>query len=500
MRALLDGSEIRESHREGDTRVQDPYCIRCQPQVTGAAMDVLRMAARTLEIEANAATDNPLVLADGQIVSGGNFHAEPVGFAADMIALAIGRDRRHRPAPRGADGRPDAQLRPAAFLTPNPGLNSGLMIAEVTTAALMSENKHLAHPTVTDSTPTSANQEDHVRMAAHGARRLTPMVDEPERHPRGRGDVRRARHRIPRAADHLRPARTRARRGCAHDVADARRGPLPRPRPRRRRPPDRQRRLAAAGIALPLLLLKYPAGVRGCNAPALSATPELDHDQPRHNLRDVFPATGTEITAKSWLTEAPMRMLMNNLHPDVAENPHELVVYGGIGRAARTWEDFDRIVATLKTLEDDETLLVQSGKPVGVFRTHTDAPRVLIANSNLVPHWATWDHFNELDSKGLAMYGQMTAGSWIYIGTQGIVQGTYETFAEAGRQHYGGNLTRQLDPDRRPWRHGRRAAARRRHGRGLLPRRRVRRDPDRFPHPHQIPRRQGPTRWMKRWR
>ena len=161
----------------------------------------------------------------------------------------------------------------------------------------------------------------------------------------------------------------------------------------------------------------------------------------RHNMRDVFPATGTTITAKSWMTEAPMRMLMNNLHPDVAENPHELVVYGGIGRAARTWEDFDKIVATLKTLNDDETLLVQSGKPVGVFRTHKDAPRVLIANSNLVPHWATWDHFNELDKKGLAMYGQMTAGSWIYIGTQGIVQGTYETFAEAGRQHYDGNLT-----------------------------------------------------------
>lgn len=161
---------------------------------------------------------------------------------------------------------------------------------------------------------------------------------------------------------------------------------------------------------------------------------------PRHNMRDVYPDTGTTITAKSWLTEAPMRMLMNNLHPDVAENPHELVVYGGIGRAARTWQDFDRIVASLKTLEDDETLLVQSGKPVGVFRTHTDAPRVLIANSNLVPEWANWKHFNELDRKGLMMYGQMTAGSWIYIGTQGIVQGTYETFAEAGRQHYDGNL------------------------------------------------------------
>ena len=163
-------------------------------------------------------------------------------------------------------------------------------------------------------------------------------------------------------------------------------------------------------------------------------------DNPRHNTRDIYPATGTEITAKSWLTEAPMRMLMNNLHPDVAENPHELVVYGGIGRAARTWEDFDRIVAGLKDLEADETLVVQSGKPIAIVRTHTDAPRVLIANSNLVPHWATWAHFNALDKKGLMMYGQMTAGSWIYIGTQGIVQGTYETFAEAGRQHYGGDL------------------------------------------------------------
>ncbi|MCC5981215.1 MAG: urocanate hydratase [Oceanicaulis sp.] len=160
----------------------------------------------------------------------------------------------------------------------------------------------------------------------------------------------------------------------------------------------------------------------------------------RRNMRDIYPPTGPEISAKHWQGEAAMRMLMNNLHPDVAENPHELVVYGGIGRAARTWEDFDRIVAVLKDLEADETLLVQSGKPVGVFRTHANAPRVLIANSNLVPHWANWKHFNELDRKGLMMYGQMTAGSWIYIGTQGIVQGTYETFAEAGRQHYGGDL------------------------------------------------------------
>jgi urocanate hydratase len=159
------------------------------------------------------------------------------------------------------------------------------------------------------------------------------------------------------------------------------------------------------------------------------------------NTRDIKAPRGTTLNAKSWLTEAPLRMLMNNLDAEVAENPQELVVYGGIGRAARNWQAFDQIVASLKTLEDDETLLVQSGKPVAVFRTHADAPRVLIANSNLVPEWANWDHFNELDKAGLMMYGQMTAGSWIYIGSQGIVQGTYETFVEVGRQHYGGDLS-----------------------------------------------------------
>jgi urocanate hydratase len=148
---------------------------------------------------------------------------------------------------------------------------------------------------------------------------------------------------------------------------------------------------------------------------------------------------GKEISCKSWLTEAALRMLMNNLDPDVAEHPEELVVYGGIGRAARDWASYDKIVETLRRLEDDETLLIQSGKPVGVFKTHADAPRVLLANSNLVPRWATWEHFDELDRKGLMMYGQMTAGSWIYIGTQGIVQGTFETFAEMGRKHYGGD-------------------------------------------------------------
>jgi urocanate hydratase len=158
------------------------------------------------------------------------------------------------------------------------------------------------------------------------------------------------------------------------------------------------------------------------------------------NARIIRSPHGSELSARSWLTEAPLRMLMNNLDPDVAERPGELVVYGGIGRAARDWESYDRIVHALRKLEGDETLLIQSGKPVGVFRTHSDAPRVLIANSNIVPHWATWDKFHELDRLGLMMYGQMTAGSWIYIGTQGIVQGTYETFVEVGRRHYGGSL------------------------------------------------------------
>ncbi|GAB4183279.1 MAG: urocanate hydratase [Thalassobaculales bacterium] len=169
-------------------------------------------------------------------------------------------------------------------------------------------------------------------------------------------------------------------------------------------------------------------------APTPAASSRLD------NARRIRSPRGSALTARSWLTEAPLRMLMNNLDPEVAERPEELVVYGGIGRAARDWRSFDRIVACLTSLGEEETLLVQSGKPVGVFRTHADAPRVLIANSNLVPGWANWEHFNALDRAGLMMYGQMTAGSWIYIGSQGIVQGTYETFVEAGRQHYGGKL------------------------------------------------------------
>ena len=214
------------------------------------------------------------------------------------------------------------------------------------------------------------------------------------------------------------------------------------------------------------------------------------------NDRQIRSPHGTTLSAKSWLTEAPLRMLMNNLDPDVAEKPSELVVYGGVGRAARDWQSFDRIVASLRSLEADETLLVQSGKPVGVFRTHPDAPRVLIANSNLVPHWATWEHFNELDRKGLMMFGQMTAGSWIYIGSQGIVQGTYETFVEMGRQHYGGSLAGRWILTAGSGRHGRRAADGRDHGRRLLPRHRMPAEQHRVPPAHRLCRLpgQGPRR------
>ena len=163
-------------------------------------------------------------------------------------------------------------------------------------------------------------------------------------------------------------------------------------------------------------------------------------------VRTVKAPTGTKLHCKGWLQEAAYRMIQNNLDPGVAERPEDLIVYGGIGKAARNWECFDKILKALTTLENDETLLVQSGKPVGIIKTHEDAPRVLIANSNLVPKWATWEHFHELDKKGLMMYGQMTAGSWIYIGTQGIVQGTYETFVEAGRQHFGGSLKGKVVP------------------------------------------------------
>src|SRR5690606_3072533 len=208
-------------------------------------------------------------------------------------------------------------------------------------------------------------------------------------------------------------------------------------------PPEAQHRRVRPGFCACRRLRRWRWLQPQRTLPCCQRTPpEHAMSSSRHDpTRTIRAPRGATLSCRSWLTEAPFRMLQNNLDPDVAERPQDLVVYGGIGRAARDWACYDAILDTLRTLGDDETLLVQSGKPVGVFPTHADAPRVLIANSNLVPAWATWEHFHELDRKGLMMYGQMTAGSWIYIGSQGIVQGTYETFVEMGRQHYGGDLT-----------------------------------------------------------
>ena len=425
LRELIAGSAIRASHLTGDDRVQDPYCLRCQPQVMGAALDILRHAAATLQIEANGVSDNPLICGDPpEALSGGNFHGEPVAFAADIIALAlceIGAIAERRIAML----IDPALSRLPAFLTPRPGLNSGFMVPQVTAAALVAENRQRATPASVDSIPTSANQEDHVSMSAHAARRLLPMAENVaavigiELLAAAQG----CDFHAPLQSSAI--ARAGPRRWCAREVPHL----------------DEDREMAP-DIAKAIALVRSGRLADAAQqAGSARRRVVIGGDMAQiSNVRTVRAPRGTDITAKSWLTEAPLRMLMNNLDPEVAERPGELVVYGGMGRAARDWDSYDRIVATLRRLEADQTLLVQSGKPVGVFRTHADAPRVLIANSNLVPHWATWEHFNELDRKGLMMYGQMTAGSWIYIGSQGIIQGTYETFVEVGRRHYGGNL------------------------------------------------------------
>jgi urocanate hydratase len=425
LRALMRDSAIRASHLSGDERVQDPYCLRCQPQVMGAALDVLRQAAATLSNEANGVSDNPLIFPEtDEALSGGNFHAEPVAFAADMIALAvceIGSIAERRIAmlvDPALSGLP-------AFLTPRPGLNSGFMIPQVTAAALVSENKQQAHPASVDSIPTSANQEDHVSMAAHGARRLRPMVEN------GVGVIGIELLAAAQGCDFHAPLTSSP---ALEAVRRRLRADVPRLEEDRYFHPDIEH-------AKDLVRSWRAYRGRGGGGAAGAASRRGGPMNRRETGRVIRAPRGAERTCKSWQTEAALRMLMNNLDPDVAEKPEELVVYGGIGRAARDWDSFDRIVETLRRLEEDQTLLIQSGKPVGVFRTHPDAPRVLLANSNLVPRWASWEHFNELDRKGLAMYGQMTAGSWIYIGAQGIVQGTYETFAEMGRQHYGGDLS-----------------------------------------------------------
>ena len=426
MLRLIEDSAINESHRWCD-KVQDAYSLRCAPQVHGACRDLFDHVGYTVGVEVNAATDNPLVLVEREeLVSNGNFHGQPVAFALDILALGVSElasisERRIERLvnPSLSDGLPP-------FLTVDGGLNSGFMIPQYVAAALVSENKVLSHPASVDSIPTSAGQEDHVSMGNAAALKGWQVLANGERALAiellaGAQGV-----------EFLAPLEpgvgVRATRAFVRTLS---------PRLGDDRSLERRHRGGRRGD--PQRLADRGGRVRGGGALVMAVVRPVDEavEALCGDLRSIRAPRGSELNARSWSTEAPLRMLLNNLDAEVAERPEELVVYGGSGKAARSHEALKAIVATLLGLGDDETLLVQSGKPVGVFRTHPGAPRVLIANSLLVPRWATWEEFRRLEALGLTMFGQMTAGSWIYIGTQGILQGTYQTFAAAGETHYG---------------------------------------------------------------
>ena len=392
------------------------------PQVHGAVLDALDFAGGLVAAELNAATDNPLVFEDGTILSGGNFHGQPVAMALDVLAIAL--TNLATISERRIDRlvHPDLNQGLPPFLTSDAGVSSGFMMAQVTAASLASECKVLSHPASVDTIPTDGSKEDVVPMAMGAAWKLRRVIDNVGNDPGHRAHVRRSSDRLSRAA-RTRPRRRGSAPACARARAAARERSRAQHRHRRPRVGRAPRRLRCAGDGARRVTLAPPGSADVGSAPRIVRAPR-----------------GTQISCKGWQQEAALRMLMNNLDPEVAERPEDLVVYGGIGKAARDWASFDAIVRTLRALEHDETLLVQSGKPVAVFRTHASSPRVLIANSNLVGRWATWETFRELERAGLMMYGQMTAGSWIYIGTQGILQGTYETFGAVARQHFGGSL------------------------------------------------------------
>ena len=367
-----------------------------------------------------------MITLDGRVESNGNFHGAPVGYVLDFLAIAVAdvAGMSERRTDRFLDDARSNGLPP--FLADDAGVDSGHMIAQYTPAGIVSELKRLAVPASVDSIPSSAMQEDHVSMGWHAARKLRRAVDGLTRvlaieiltAARGSGPPR------PAGAGRPRPA------PCATPSA---RPASPGPDPTATWPP-RSRPSSASSAPAPC----SPPPTRRHPPARPRRRPSMDGARPVRSPR------GTTLTARSWQTEAPLRMLQNNLDPEVAERPDDLVVYGGTGRAARDWRSFDAMVRTLTTLADDETMLVQSGRPVGVLRTHEWAPRVLIANSNLVGDWATWPEFRRLEHLGLTMYGQMTAGSWIYIGTQGILQGTYETFAAVAAKRFGGTLAGTL--------------------------------------------------------
>jgi len=433
---LLDGSELVRDDLDEDP--QDAYSLRCMPQVHGACSDAVANARRVLEIELNSVTDNPLIFFedDGSpvAISGGNFHGEPLAVAFDQVALAMTEygNISERRLNRLTDQASNKSLLPP-FLTEHGGLNSGFMLTQYTSAALASENKALCFPASADSIPTSANVEDHVSN--------------------GPVSVRQAR-RVLRNLENILGIELMA----AAQAVDYRRKDLGVEAQMGKGTAAAYALLRSEIPFLPSDAEKAPHMAASahvvrdkslCNAvlSALNQRPEkfvLKQIPEKFQGGRTTTPKGTRLVCKGWQQEAAYRMLLNNLDPDVAEDPDNLIVYGGTGKAARNHEALEAILCSLKNLENDQTLLVQSGKPVGIVRSHEDAPRVLIANSNLVPSWATWDYFRDLEAKGLIMYGQMTAGSWIYIGTQGILQGTYETLAELARQHFGGTLEGRL--------------------------------------------------------
>ena len=422
LRALLAGSGIVASHRGPDcTRVQDAYSLRCSPQVHGAARDTLAHAETVAGRELAAAIDNPVVTLDGRVESNGNFHGAPVGYVLDFLAIATAdvASMSERRTDRFLDVARNGGL--PAFLADDPGVDSGHMIAQYTQAAIVSELKRLAvPPPSTRSRPAPCRRTTSPWAGARAASSAAPWTGSPRcspsncSRPRGRSTCARRSNQPP------------ARPRCAlcyepTSTAPGRTG-ISRPR------------------STPSSSWSAPAPSSRRPKPPSDRCNEASEEAMTAGPRTVTAPRGTTLHAKGWPQEAALRMLQNNLDPEVAEHPEDLVVYGGTGRAARDWPSFEALVRTLTTLGNDETMLVQSGRPVGVMRTHEWAPRVLIANSNLVGDWATWEEFRRLEALGLTMYGQMTAGSWIYIGTQGILQGTYETFAAVAAKRFGGSL------------------------------------------------------------
>jgi hypothetical protein len=435
--------------RKADTRVQDAYSLRCAPQVLGAGPRHLDHARAVVESELASAIDNPVVLADGRVASCGNFHGAPLGYVADFLAIAA-----RRPARRSPSGGSTAMLDPARshglppFLAADPGVDSGLMLAQYSAAALTADCRGWRPRRASTTSRRRPCRRTTCPWAGRPAASCVRVVDNFHQSGGNR----------------------------SHDLGPGRRAPRPHAacagNPRRcwtvyanRCPgvgPDRymapELDLMDGMVTSGKIVLgpsRPPAPFdrgrnRGFFGPPVRAKGD---DMPASETRRLKAARGSELHCRSWPQEAAWRMLHNNLDPEVAERPDDLVVYGGGGKAARDWPSFDAISKTLQRLDDDETLLVQSGRPVGVLRTHEWAPRVLIANANLVGEWDNWDEFRRLDQLGLTMYGQMTAGSWIYIGTQGILQGTYETFAAIAAKRFGGSLagTLTLTAGRAAW-------------------------------------------------